>query len=93
LEETDAMMNMLQLDISLLEEENEAMVQQIMGLTKGLQEAKDSEEEARMLRRQRVQMFCGFSVRLMEATRCLGIKGLVLPSMPKDDGAILRFFG
>jgi hypothetical protein len=53
------------------------MVQQIVGLTKGLQEAKDSEEEARMLHRQRVQMFRGFSARLMEATRCLGIEGLV----------------
>jgi chromosome segregation ATPase len=49
LEETEAMMNALQRDISRLEEENEVMVQQIMDLTKGLQEAKDSEEEARML--------------------------------------------
>jgi hypothetical protein len=30
------------------------MVQQIMGLTKELQVAKDSEEEAQLLRRQRV---------------------------------------
>jgi hypothetical protein len=30
------------------------MVQQIMGLTKELQEARDSEEEARLLRRRRV---------------------------------------
>jgi SMC interacting uncharacterized protein involved in chromosome segregation len=67
LEETDATMNTLQLDISRLEEENKAMVQQIVGLTKGLQEAKDSEEEGRMLHRQQVQMFCGFSVHLMEA--------------------------
>jgi septal ring factor EnvC (AmiA/AmiB activator) len=73
LEETDATMNALQRDISRLEGENKVMVQQIMGLTKGLQEAKDSEEEARMLRRQRVQMFRGFSACLMEATRCLGI--------------------
>jgi hypothetical protein len=51
LEETDAMMNALQHDTSRLEEENEVMVQQIMGLTKGLQEAKDSEEEVRLLRR------------------------------------------
>jgi chromosome segregation ATPase len=46
LEETDAMMSTLQCDISRLEEENEVMVQQIVDLTKGLQEAKDSEEEA-----------------------------------------------
>jgi hypothetical protein len=64
-----------------------------MDLTKGLQEAKDSEEEARMLRRQRMQMFRGFSARLMEAMRRLGIEGLVLPSASEDDGAILRFFG
>jgi hypothetical protein len=51
------------------------MVHQIVGLTKGLQEAKDSGEEARMLRRQRVQMFRGFSAHLMEVTRRLGIKG------------------
>jgi hypothetical protein len=68
------------------------MVQQIMGLTKGLQEAKDSEEEARMLRRQRVQMFRVVSTRVMEAARRLGIEGLVLPSAPEDDGVILRFF-
>jgi chromosome segregation ATPase len=93
LEETEAMMNALQRDISWLEEENEVMVQQIMDLTKGLQEAKDSEEEARMLRRQCMQMFRGFSARLMEATRHLGIDGLHLPSAPEDDGSILHFFG
>jgi hypothetical protein len=36
LEETDTMMNALQRDISWLEGENEVMVQQIVGLTKGL---------------------------------------------------------
>jgi hypothetical protein len=46
-----------------------------------------------MLRRQHVQMFRGLSTCLMEAIRCLGIEGLVLPSAPEDDGAILRFFG
>jgi hypothetical protein len=40
-----------------------------------------------------MQMFRGFSARLMEATRRLGIEGLVLPSAPEDDGAILHFFG
>jgi hypothetical protein len=61
-----------------------------VGLTKGRQ---DAEDEARMLRRQRVQMFRRFAARLMEATRRLGIEGLVLPSVPEDDGAILCFFG
>jgi predicted RNase H-like nuclease (RuvC/YqgF family) len=51
LEETDATMNALQRDTSRLEEENEVMVQQIVGLTKELQEARDSEEEAWLLRR------------------------------------------
>jgi hypothetical protein len=64
-----------------------------MDLTKGLQEAKDSEEEAHMLRRQCVQMFRGFSARLMEVTRRLGINGSHLPSAPEDDGSILHFFG
>jgi hypothetical protein len=91
--ETDATMSMLQRDISRLEEENEVMVQQIVDLTKGLQEAKDIEDEAWMLRRQHVQMFRGFTARLMEATRCLGFEGLALPSVPEDDGAILCFFG
>jgi hypothetical protein len=39
-------MNTLQRETSQIGEENEAMVQQIVGLTKELQEAKDSEEEA-----------------------------------------------
>jgi chromosome segregation ATPase len=65
--ETDATMSALQRDISRLEEENKVVVQQIVDLTKRLQEAKDSEEEARMLCRQRVQMFLGFSAHLMEA--------------------------
>jgi hypothetical protein len=92
LEETDAMMNALQHDTSRLEEKNEVMVQQIMGLTKGLQEAKDSVEEVRLLQRQRVQMFRRVSARVMEAARCLGIEGLILPPAPEDDGAIHRFF-
>jgi hypothetical protein len=44
-------MNALQRDTSRLKEENKVMVQLIVGLTKGVQEAKDSEEEARLLRR------------------------------------------
>jgi hypothetical protein len=38
-------------------------------------------------------MFRGLFACLMEATRCLGIDGLHLPSAPKDDGSILDFFG
>jgi hypothetical protein len=51
LEETDATMNMLQRKTSRIEEENKVMAQQIVGLTKELQEARDSEEEAWLLRR------------------------------------------
>jgi septal ring factor EnvC (AmiA/AmiB activator) len=92
LEQTDATMNALKRKTSQIEEENKAMVQQIVGLTKELQEARDSEEEARLLRRQRVQMFREVSACVMEAARRLGIEGLSLPPAPEDDGAILRFF-
>jgi hypothetical protein len=68
------------------------MVQQIMGLTKELQEARDSEEEARLLRRRRVQMFREVSGCVMEVAQRLGIEGLILPPAPEDDGAILCFF-
>jgi hypothetical protein len=51
LEDTDAMMHVLQRETSRIEEENEVMVQQIMGLTKELQESRDFEEEAWLLRR------------------------------------------
>jgi hypothetical protein len=61
-------------------------------LSKGLQEAKDSEAEARKLCRQRVQTFRGFSACLMEAAHRLGIDGLNLPTIPEDDGLILHFF-
>jgi acetolactate synthase regulatory subunit len=57
-----------------------------------LQEARDAEEEARVLRRQRVQMFRGFSARVMAAAHRLGIHGLNLPTVPKDDGSIMLFF-
>jgi hypothetical protein len=40
-----------------------------------------------------MQMFCGFSARLMEAAHRLGIDGLNLPTIPEDDGSILHFFG
>jgi hypothetical protein len=45
-----------------------------------------------MLRRQRVQMFRGFSARIMEAVNRLGIEGLTLPTIPEDDRSILHFF-
>jgi hypothetical protein len=61
-------------------------------ISRELQEARDSEAEARMLRRQRVQMFRGFSARIMEAANRLGIEGLNLPTIPEDDGSILHFF-
>jgi hypothetical protein len=73
--------------------ENEAMVQQIVGLTKELHEAKDTQAEALLLWRQRVQMFRYISARAMEAARRLGIQGLSLPPAPEDDGAFLHFFG
>jgi acetolactate synthase regulatory subunit len=57
-----------------------------------LQEARDSEEEAHVLRRQRVQMFRGFSARVMAAAHRLGIHGLNLPTVPEDDGSIMLFF-
>jgi hypothetical protein len=48
------MADTLRHDVSRLEEENVAMVLQIVELTRELQEARDSEAEARMLHRQRV---------------------------------------
>jgi hypothetical protein len=63
-----------------------------MEISRELQEARDSEAEARMLRRQRMQMFRGFSARLMEAAHRLGIDGLNLPTILEDDGSILHFF-
>jgi hypothetical protein len=68
------------------------MVQQVVEISRELQEARDSEAEARMLRRQRVQMFRGFSARIMAAAHHLGIHGLNLPTIPEDDGSIMLFF-
>jgi hypothetical protein len=92
LAEADATIDTLRRDILWLEEENAAMVLQIMELTRELQEARDFEAEAHMLRRQRVQMFRGFSALLMEVAHCLGIDRLNLPTIPEDDGSILHFF-
>jgi chromosome segregation ATPase len=54
LAEADATIRTLQGNMGRLEEENSTMVQQIVEISRELQEAKDSEAEARMLRRQRV---------------------------------------
>jgi hypothetical protein len=92
LAKADVTINSLRRDTQRLEEENSVMVQQIMEISRELQEARASEAEARMLRRQRVQMFRGFSARIMEAAHRLGIHGLNLPTVPKDDGSIILFF-
>jgi hypothetical protein len=92
LAEADATIDTLRRDVTRLEEENSAMVHQIVELSRELQEARDSEAEARVLRRQCVQMFRMFSARLMEATNRLGIHGLTLPTVPEDDGSIIHFF-
>jgi hypothetical protein len=75
-----------------LEEENSAMVQQVVETSRELQEAKDSEAEARMLRRQHVQMFHRFSACVMAVAHRLGIHRLNLPTVPEDDGSIMLFF-
>jgi chromosome segregation ATPase len=54
LAEADATIRTLQGNMGRLEEENSTMVQQIVEISRELQEAKDSKAEARMLRRQRV---------------------------------------
>jgi hypothetical protein len=79
-------------DVQRLEEENSASILQVVEISRELQEARDSEAEARVLRRQRVQMFRGFSARIMMAAHRLGIHGLTLPTVPEDDGSILLFF-
>jgi hypothetical protein len=78
--------------VQRLEEENSASVLQVVEISRELQEARDSEAEAHMLRRQRVQMFCGFSARVMAAAHRLGIHGLNLPTVPKDDRSVMLFF-
>jgi hypothetical protein len=61
-------------------------------ISRELQEARDSKAEARLLRKKRMQMFRGFSARIMEAAHRLGIHGLNLPTIPEDDGSIILFF-
>jgi hypothetical protein len=78
--------------VQRLEEENSASALQGVEMAGELQELKDAEEEALVLRRQRVQMFRGFSARVMVAAHRLGIHGLNLPTVPENDGSILLFF-
>jgi chromosome segregation ATPase len=92
LAEANATINSLWRDAQRLEDENMVMVQQIVEISRELQEARDSEAEACMLRRQHVQMFRGFSARIMEAAHRLGIHGLTLPTVPEDDRSIILFF-
>jgi hypothetical protein len=92
LAEADARIRTLQGDVRRLEEESSTMVQQIVEISRELQEARDSEAEAGVLHRQHVQMFHGFSARVMAAAHRLGIHGLNLPTVPKDDGSMMLFF-
>jgi hypothetical protein len=92
LAEADATINSLRRDVQRLEEENSAMVLQVVEISRELQEAGDSKAEARMLRRQRVQMFREFLARVMAAAHRLGIHGLNLPTVPEDDRSIMLFF-
>jgi septal ring factor EnvC (AmiA/AmiB activator) len=92
LAESDTAINSLRRDAQRLEKENAVMVHQIVEISREVQEARDSKAEARMLHRQCVQMFRGFSARIMEAAHRLGIHRLNLPTVPEDDGSIILFF-
>jgi hypothetical protein len=92
LAEADATITSLRRDVQRLEEENSASALQGVEMSGELQEARDAAEEALVLRRQRVQMFRGFSARIMAAAHCLGVHGLNLPTVPEDDGSIMLFF-
>jgi hypothetical protein len=78
LAEADATIASLRRDVQRLEEENSASVLHVVEISRELQEARDSEAGARVLRRQRVQMFRGFSAHIMAAAHRLGIHGLNL---------------
>jgi hypothetical protein len=92
LAEADTTIASLRRDMQRLEEENSASALQGVQISGELWEARDAEEEARLLRRQWVQMFRGFSARVMAAAHRLGIHGLNLPTVPEDDGSIMLFF-
>jgi cell division septum initiation protein DivIVA len=63
LAEADIMIDMLRRDVRRLEEENSTLVHQIVELSRELQEARDSEAEARVLRRQLIRLQCIYSFR------------------------------
>jgi hypothetical protein len=92
LAEADATIASLRRDVQRLEEENSASALQGVEMSGELQELRDAEKEANVLRRQRVRMFRGFSARVMAAAHRLGIHGLNLPTAPEDDGSIMLFF-
>jgi hypothetical protein len=92
LAEADVTIASLWHDVQRLEEENSATALQVVEVSRELQEARDSEAKALVLRRQRVRMFRGFSARVMSAAHRLGIHGLNLPAVPEDDGSIMLFF-
>jgi hypothetical protein len=92
LAEAEATIAALWRDMQRLEEENSVSALQGVEMSGELQEARYAEEEAQVLRRQRVQMFRGFSARVMAVAHCLGIHGLNLPTVPEDDGSIMLFF-
>jgi hypothetical protein len=92
LADADATIASLWHDVQRLEEENSATALQVVEVSRELQEARDFEAQARVLRRQRVQMFRGFLARVMAAAHRLGIHGLNLPTVPEDDGSIMLFF-
>jgi hypothetical protein len=92
LAEADATITSLRRDVQRLAEENSATVLQVVEISRELQEARDSEAEACLLCRQCVQMFRGFSARVMAAAHRLGIHGLNLPTIPEDDGSVMLFF-
>jgi hypothetical protein len=92
LAEVDATITLLWRDVQRLEEKNSASALQGVEMSGELQELRDAEGEANALRRQRVQMFRGFSARVMAVVHRLGIHGLNLPTIPEDDGSIMLFF-
>jgi acetolactate synthase regulatory subunit len=92
LAKADATIASLRHDVQRLEEENSATALQVVEVSRELQEARDSEAEVLVLRRQRMRMFRGFSACVMAAAHRLGIHRLNLPAVPKDDGSIMLFF-
>jgi hypothetical protein len=84
LEQASSTLDELHRELTWIGLENEAMVQQILGLA--------TQAKTLLLRRQWVQMFCTISARTMLAARHLGVQGLSQPPAPEDDWAFLHFF-